>query len=63
MLSPLFQLDAHPPKGPGESGAAVVIDKSEKAEEKRLYKINQFNLLACNRISLNRSLPDYRAHQ
>ncbi|NXE97682.1 GLT13 acetylgalactosaminyltransferase, partial [Menura novaehollandiae] len=47
-------------EGPGEMGKAVVIPRDEQEKMKELFKINQFNLLASDRIALNRSLPDVR---
>ncbi len=46
--------------GPGEMGKPVIIEPENKAESDRLFKINEFNLMASDRISLNRSLPDVR---
>ncbi|KAK6166787.1 hypothetical protein SNE40_023409 [Patella caerulea] len=48
------------PTGPGEQGRAVAVPDSMKDEAKEKFKINQFNLVASDMISLNRSLPDYR---
>ncbi|XP_071102414.1 polypeptide N-acetylgalactosaminyltransferase 13-like isoform X1 [Haliotis cracherodii] len=48
------------PTGPGEMGKAVVVPKTLEAEAKDKFKINQFNLVASDMMSLNRSLPDYR---
>ncbi|VDD86054.1 unnamed protein product [Enterobius vermicularis] len=46
--------------GPGEMGSPVVLDASYKEEKDRKFKLNQFNLLASDMISINRTLPDYR---
>ena len=48
------------PTGPGEMGKPVSIPLDHQAEAKEKFKINQFNLVASEMISLNRSLPDYR---
>ena len=48
------------PTGPGEMGKAVIIPAAKQKESKEMFKINQFNLMASNMISLNRSLPDVR---
>ncbi|XP_035218090.1 polypeptide N-acetylgalactosaminyltransferase 1-like [Stegodyphus dumicola] len=45
----------------GEMGRAVVIPPEEEELRKEKFKLNQFNLLASDRIALNRTLPDVRA--
>uniref|UniRef100_A0AC34G0V9 Polypeptide N-acetylgalactosaminyltransferase n=1 Tax=Panagrolaimus sp. ES5 TaxID=591445 RepID=A0AC34G0V9_9BILA len=47
--------------GPGSNGEGVNIDPSKDAEMKEMFKQNQFNLMASNLISVNRTLPDYRS--
>lgn len=45
---------------PGEMGKAVKIPAEKDAEMKEKFKLNQFNLMASDMISLNRSLVDVR---
>jgi len=45
---------------PGAGGRPVHIPKSQEEERKEKFRINQFNLLASEMISLNRSLTDVR---
>lgn len=45
---------------PGEMGKPVNIPKSQEKEKNEKFKINQFNLMASEMISLNRSLADVR---
>jgi polypeptide N-acetylgalactosaminyltransferase len=45
---------------PGELGKPVQIPKDREDEKKEKFKINQFNLVASEMISLNRSLMDVR---
>ncbi|CAH0563541.1 unnamed protein product [Brassicogethes aeneus] len=47
-------------KRPGEHGKPVHIPSEKEAEMKEKFKLNQFNLLASDMISLNRSLSDVR---
>lgn len=48
---------------PGEMGKPVSIPPDREAEKKEKFKINQFNLVASEMISLNRSLQDVRLSQ
>ncbi|XP_014289859.1 polypeptide N-acetylgalactosaminyltransferase 5 isoform X1 [Halyomorpha halys] len=48
------------PGKPGEMGRAVTIPKEKHKLMKEKFKLNQFNLLASDMISLNRSLADIR---
>lgn len=45
---------------PGEMGKPVKMKASQQEEMKEKFKENQFNLLASDMISLNRSLADVR---
>lgn len=53
----------NPPTWPGEMGKAVVIGKEEEQLKNEEFKLNQFNLLASDKIALNRSLADVRLAQ
>ncbi|XP_067136293.1 polypeptide N-acetylgalactosaminyltransferase 13 [Centruroides vittatus] len=53
-------LKTNPLKWPGEGGKPVVISKDEEKLKNEKFKLNQFNLLASDRIALNRSLLDVR---
>ena len=48
------------PAMPGDNGRAVIIPEDKKEESKEKFKIHQFNLIASDMMSLNRTLPDYR---
>ncbi|CAH1135999.1 unnamed protein product [Ceutorhynchus assimilis] len=48
------------PGQPGENGKAVHIPPEQEELMKEKFKLNQFNLLASDMISLNRSLQDVR---
>lgn len=41
-------------------GNPVVIPSKDLLKMQQLFQINRFNLLASDRISVNRSLPDVR---
>jgi polypeptide N-acetylgalactosaminyltransferase len=50
--------------GPGSNGDGISeIDPSQEAKMKEMFKENQFNLMASNMISVNRTLKDYRSSQ
>lgn len=48
------------PSMPGDMGKAVVVPAEQEEEAKEKFKIHQFNLIASDMMSLNRTLPDYR---
>ncbi|KAI3413543.1 RICIN [Globodera pallida] len=52
-----------PRGGAGEGGRAVALTAEEEREGQRTFGINQFNLMASDRMSLSRSLPDVRRWQ
>lgn len=46
---------------PGELGRGVSADASEKEKEKRGFDLHAFNMLVSDKISVHRSLQDYRS--
>lgn len=52
-----------PHKEAGAQGVPVQVGAWEGARMQMLYHINKFNLLASDRIPLNRTLPDVRKKQ
>lgn len=46
--------------GPGEQGAAHLLSANDDSEKDALYKVNGFNALVSDRISVNRTLKDIR---
>ena len=51
------------PNGPGANGAGLTIDKANDAEMRQKFKQNQFNIMASDSISVNRTLSDYRTEK
>ena len=51
------------PNGPGEGGTAVKIPPELEEKKKSMFKENQFNLLASNMISVNRTLKGEQLFQ
>lgn len=45
---------------PGEMGVPVEMSPGSEELVKEKFALNQFNILASDKISLNRSLPDAR---
>uniref|UniRef100_A0A915IDR4 Uncharacterized protein n=1 Tax=Romanomermis culicivorax TaxID=13658 RepID=A0A915IDR4_ROMCU len=50
----------NPFPGFGEKGKAVRLNGEDEIKSKDLFQINQFNLVASDRIALNRTLLDAR---
>ncbi|KAL5280777.1 pgant3 family protein [Megaselia abdita] len=53
----------NPIDGEGALGAPVIIPSKDYFEMKKLYQINQYNIMASDRIPLNRTLKDVRNSQ
>lgn len=49
-----------PVSGEGDDGTPVVIPSKDLLLMQQLFQINRFNLLASDRMSANRTLPDVR---
>ena len=62
-LKEMYWRDKESLEGPGEQGKAYQMTEEEKKESKKTYAENQFNLFICQKMSLNRSLPDFRLPQ
>lgn len=48
------------PHGPGEKGKAFYLPPGLEQAKEELYRVNGFNALVSDFISLNRTLPDIR---
>jgi len=46
--------------GHGENGEPVILTDAEKVEADRLFKKETFNVIASNKVALDRSVPDTR---
>ena len=57
----LNKVDFHPEPGAGEEGRPVFLKPHEQIKSKRLFHINEFNLVVSNKISLDRALEDVRS--
>ncbi|XP_034106361.1 LOW QUALITY PROTEIN: polypeptide N-acetylgalactosaminyltransferase 3 [Drosophila nasuta] len=49
-----------PKQGEGADGRPVIIPPRDRFRMQRFFKLNSFNILASDRIPLNRTLKDYR---
>lgn len=48
------------PSSPGENGVGVVLKGEEQELSEKLFKKEAFNIIASDKISLQRSVPDVR---
>lgn len=46
--------------GPGEGGEAVVLSPEEQKEADRLFNKEAFNIVASDKIAMDRRIPDTR---
>lgn len=53
-------IHSNPSHWPGENGKGVVLPRDLERLKNEKFKLNQFNILASDRMALNRSLPDVR---
>lgn len=49
-----------PVPGEGEMGSPVSVPSRDVLKMQHIFQVNRFNLMASDRVSLNRSLPDVR---
>lgn len=56
-------LKKNPTSWPGENGKGVITPKEDEELKKEKFKLNQFNILASDKIALNRSLPNVNMEQ
>lgn len=59
-LELINQNNFNPVPKAGKNGFPVVIESHDFVKMQQLFRINKFNLLASDKIPLNRSLPDFR---
>lgn len=57
------ELKKNPSSWPGENGKGVITPKEDEELKKEKFKLNQFNILASDKIALNRSLPNVNMEQ
>ncbi|XP_021369939.1 probable N-acetylgalactosaminyltransferase 9 [Mizuhopecten yessoensis] len=55
-----YQVSESSRKGPGENGEPVILEREEKALAASLFKKEAFNIIASDKISLQRSVKDVR---
>lgn len=60
ILDVLNKNNFAPVEGEGENGKPVVIPQREVLKMHQQFSINRYNLLASDRMPLNRTLPDVR---
>ncbi len=56
----ILVLKPNPSNWLGENGKGVIIGPEEENLKKEKFELNKFNLLASDRIALNRTLQDVR---
>ncbi|KFD51521.1 hypothetical protein M514_07571 [Trichuris suis] len=58
LLELMLKAHRHGEQNAGEMGGPVVLNEDEQSEATRRFQENQFNVVASEHISLNRSLPN-----
>ena len=56
----LKHLNRGPVTGPGEEGRAVVLPQNEQQEADKLFSKEAFNIIASDKLAMDRSVPDVR---
>lgn len=52
--------DFSPVSGEGDNGRPVIVPAKDVLKMQQRFQINRFNLMASDRMPLNRTLPDVR---
>lgn len=60
ILEALNNNDYSPVSGEGEGGKPVIVPAKDVLKMQQKFQINRFNLMASDRMHLNRTLPDVR---
>jgi hypothetical protein len=58
-----YQNKKHDPAAPGQGGLPVQLTKDEQREADLLFKQETFNVIASNKVPLDRSVPDTRMYE
>lgn len=60
LIDMLNENHFNPVPGEGENGKPVVVPARDVLKMQQVFQVNRFNLMASDRMSLNRTVPDVR---